>query len=105
MPSMVITKDCATAHEFAKCLVPGHKKGPDQLGKSANLDSGLKALNDLQATTVALKGAWANDNKYYSWGLYELQSIFPAQFDGHGFLIRDYIRDYTKLQEDLTVHC
>ena len=84
--------------------MPCSKKGPYQLGKSANLGSGLKALNDLQAT-VALKGAWANDNKYYSWGLYELQSIFPTQFNGHGFLIRDYIRDYTKLQEDLTVHC
>ena len=38
-------------------------------------------------------------------GSYELQSIFPTQFNGHGFLIRDYIRDYTKLQEDLNVHC
>ena len=32
-------------------------------------------------------------------GIYELLSIFPTQFNGHGFLIREYIRDYTKLQE------
>ena len=25
--------------------------------------------------------------------------MFLTQFNGHGFLIRDYIRDYTKLQE------
>ena len=31
--------------------------------------------------------------------LCEPQSIFPTQFNGQGFLIRDYIRDYTKLQE------
>ena len=36
---------------------------------------------------------------------HELQSIFPTQFNGHGFLIRDYIRDPTKLQEHLNVHC
>ena len=30
---------------------------------------------------------------------YELQSEKPTQFNGHGFLIRDYIRDCTKLQE------
>ena len=35
----------------------------------------------------------------------ELQSIFPTQFNGHGFLNRDYIMEYTKLQEDLNVHC
>ena len=29
--------------------------------------------------------------------VYELQSMFPTQFNGHGFLIRDYTRDYTKL--------
>ena len=29
----------------------------------------------------------------------ELQSIFPTEFNGHGFLIRDYIMDCTKLQE------
>ena len=33
---------------------------------------------------------------------YELQPIFPTQFKGYGFLIRDSIKDYTKLQE---VHC
>ena len=25
----------------------------------------------------------------------ELQSVFLTQFHGHGFVIRDYIRDYT----------
>ena len=27
--------------------------------------------------------------------------MYPAQFHGHGFLIKDYIRDYTKLREGL----
>ena len=31
-------------------------------------------------------------------------SYSPYFFNGHGFLIRDYIR-YTKLQEDHNVHC
>ena len=30
-------------------------------------------------------------------GTYELESIFPTHFDGHGFLIRDYTANYTKL--------
>ena len=29
----------------------------------------------------------------------ELRSIFPTQANGHGLLIRDNIRDFTKLQE------
>ena len=29
--------------------------------------------------------------------LYELQSIFPTSFNGHGFLVKDYTGDYTKL--------
>ena len=31
--------------------------------------------------------------------LYELQPIFPTEFNGHGFLIWGYTTDYTKLQE------
>ena len=29
--------------------------------------------------------------------VYEVQAICPTYFNGHGFLIRDYIRDYTTL--------
>ena len=32
-------------------------------------------------------------------GLYRLKLIFPTQFKGNGFLVRDGTRDYTKLQE------
>ena len=31
--------------------------------------------------------------------LHELLPIFPTEFNGHGFLMRDYIRHYTELQE------
>ena len=34
-----------------------------------------------------------------AFSVYELLSMFPTQFNGHGFLIGDYIRGYTKLQE------
>ena len=37
--------------------------------------------------------------------VYELQSLFPTEFSGHGFLIKDYMRDYTKLQKGSPVHC
>ena len=30
----------------------------------------------------------------------ELQSILHSLFDGHGFLVREHIRDYTSLQEE-----
>ena len=30
---------------------------------------------------------------------FEQQSIFPTQFNGHGFHIRDYIKGSTELQE------
>ena len=30
---------------------------------------------------------------------------FPTQLNRHGLLIRDYIRDYTKVQEEPHVHC
>ena len=30
---------------------------------------------------------------------YELLSILHTQFNGHGLLVRDFARDYTKLQE------
>ena len=35
---------------------------------------------------------------------YEQQSIFPTQFNGHGFHIRDYTKGYTDLQEGPYVH-
>ena len=28
------------------------------------------------------------------------QSKFPTEFNGHGLLVKDSIRDYTKLQEE-----
>ena len=31
--------------------------------------------------------------------LCEVLSVFPTLFSGHGLLLRDYIRDYAKLQE------
>ena len=30
---------------------------------------------------------------------HELQPIFPTQLNGHGFLVRDYSRDDTQVQE------
>ena len=35
------------------------------------------------------------ENYFILGGLYELQSTCPAEFDSHGFLVRDY----AKLQE------
>ena len=32
------------------------------------------------------------------WRAYELKTIFPTQFDGHRFLNKGYMRDFTKLQ-------
>ena len=36
----------------------------------------------------------------YLWKLlYELQSTFLTELNGHGFLLRDYVWDYTELQD------
>ena len=35
---------------------------------------------------------------FWGGGIFELQSMFPTRFHGHGFLIRDYIRVHTQLQ-------
>ena len=59
----------------------------------------------MQAPRVrAMQGTLDIDDEEYSMAisdLYELLSIFPHILNGHGFLIRDYIRDYTELQEGL----
>ena len=57
---------------FSKLWIPfGYRLTYDTLGSSRRL-----GLRDSGST-------------------YELQSICPTQFNGHGFLIRDYIGDYT----------
>ena len=45
------------------------------------------------------KAAFVNKRSTNLFFPHELQSAFSTEFDGHGFLIRDYIRDYTKLGE------